>query len=325
VFFVVSGMWDRSSRGPQAAMSRFTESIAQFAGFVMPGLMLVGVILARRQVRLKRGDRVGAFRVAFVTFGISLAAWLLGATHIASFLTEVNRVFAAVGKALFEATLLWLVYLGVEPYVRRLSPDSLIGWTRLLGGQWRDAHVGRDVLIGISAGMAMTLCFAVHNLLPPLVGRPAPMPAMLDPQMVLAQRVGAAFVLRELNDAIQSAMLGTVGVVVLGMLLRRRWAAMLVAIVIFTPVAVNGMFAPGTPLLDLLLGAALIAVFVIVIASFGLLAATAALAIHFVLLRAPVTTDLSQWWAPTGLWMVGLIVLVAAGAATFAAGRGTYR
>ena len=38
-------------------MSRFTAWIAQIAGFVMPGLMLVGAILARRQVRLERGDR----------------------------------------------------------------------------------------------------------------------------------------------------------------------------------------------------------------------------------------------------------------------------
>ena len=322
VFFTVTGSWDRSSRGPQAAMSRFTAWIAQIAGFVMPGLMLVGVILARRQVRLKRGDRGGAFRAASIIFVISVVAWMLGTSHVPAFGIELNRIFGAIGKGLFDGALLWLTYLGLEPYVRRSSPDSLIGWTRLIGGQWRDAHVGRDVLIGISAGMAMTLFFAVHNMLPPLVGQREPMPFPVNPELLMATRFVLSFVLRQLNEAIQSAMLGTIGVVVLGMLLRRRWAAILTAIVVFTPVAVNGMFTPGTPVLDLLLGAAIITLFVCVVTKVGLLAATAALATHFVLMPAPVTTNLSAWWATAGLVMVGLVIFAAAGAAAFALGRG---
>ena len=66
---------------------------------------------------------------------------------------------------------------------------------------------------------------------------------------------------------------------------------------LFTPVAVNGMFIPGTPLLDLASAALIIAVFVAMIARVGLLATIAALATHFMLLRAPLTTDLSSWRA----------------------------
>ncbi len=322
VFFVVTGSWDRSSRGPQAAVSRFTESMAEIAGFVMPAMMLVGVVLARRQMRLKRGDRVGAFRAATITFLISLTAWILSASHVPSFGAELNRIFGAVAKALFEAALLWLIYLGVEPYVRRLSPDSLIGWTRLIGGRWRDPHVGRDVLIGISAGVLMTLFFAVHNVLPPLFGRPSPMPTPFDPQLLLGQRFGLGYLLRLTNEAIQAAMLGTVGFVVLAMFLRRRWAAMLVAIALFTPVAVNGMFVAGTPLLDLLLGALIIVVFFLVVSRFGLLAATAALTTHFLLVRAPITTNLGVWWAQIGLAMLGLLVAATVTAASFALGKG---
>ena len=91
------------------------------------------------------------------------------------------------------------------------------------------------------------------------------MPTPFDPQLLLGQRFGLAYLLRLTNEAIQSAMLGTVGFVVLAMFLRRRWAAMLVAIALFTPVAVNGMFTAGTPLLDLLLGALIVVIFFLVV------------------------------------------------------------
>lgn len=63
----------------------------------------------------------------------------------------------------------------------------------------------------------------------------------------------------------------------------------------------------GTPALDLTLGTILIAVFVFTIVRFGLLATTAALTAHFILLRAPITTHLSSWRGPLGLWFVGTV------------------
>ena len=111
-----------------------------------------------------------------------MVGWLLGATHYWQVNIEVGRVFSAIGRALFSAGLLWLTYLGLEPYVRRYSPDSILGWTKLVAGHWRDPRVGVDVLVGVCVGLAMTLLYASHNLLPPLVGRPEPMPLVSDPQ-----------------------------------------------------------------------------------------------------------------------------------------------
>ena len=51
---------------------------------------------------------------------------------------EIHRLFGAIGVALFDAALLWLTYLGIEPYIRRYAPDSPIGWKRLIGGGWSD-------------------------------------------------------------------------------------------------------------------------------------------------------------------------------------------
>ena len=60
------------------------------------------------------------------------------------------------------------------------------------------------------------------------------------------------------------------------------------------------MFISDTPMLDTAICLVITAVFVIVIARIGLLATVAVLVTHFVLLRAPITTDLSSWRAATG-------------------------
>ncbi len=321
VFFIVVGSWDRSSRGPRAAPSSFTVLIQTIAGFVMPSLMVLGAFLARRNLRLGRGDRRGAFRAGLAILVISLTGWLLTASHIPSFGPEVARLFDAIGRALFEAVVLWLTYLGLEPYIRRKSPDSLIGWTRLIAGQWRDPHVGGDLLIGISAGLAMTALMGLHNVLPPLVGQPPPMPLPTDMMGAMGLRYGVGMIVRNVGEATSAAMLGTVGLTAIGILLRRRWAAILAALIVFTPVALNGMFILGTPLLDVVFAGLIILIFIGVIVRFGLLAAAATVAVHFITQNAPLTLNLSAWWATTGICVVLLIVAATLVAAALALDR----
>jgi hypothetical protein len=78
------------------------------------------------------------------------------------------------------------------------------------------------------------------------------------------------------------------------------------------------MFSPGTPMLDLAIGFGIIAIFVSVIVRFGLLATIAALATHFILLRAPLTTELTSWRGPLALWYVGVVAVAGLGAAYIA-------
>ena len=70
--------------------------------------------------------------------------------------------------------MLWIVYLALEPYVRRFWPDGILGWTRLLSGYVRDPRVGRDLLTGCVIGTVMGLLDGAIDLLPPLFGYPPP-------------------------------------------------------------------------------------------------------------------------------------------------------
>jgi hypothetical protein len=326
VYFTLRGPWSRSAREVGQTPPLFTRIIGALATVIMPGLMVLGAVLARRNVKMGRGDRQGAFRAAAFVFSVSLFSWVLGASHFSAIGLEVSRIFAAIGRALFDASVLWLTYLGLEPYIRRHSPDSILGWSRLLAGHWRDPRVGVDVLVGVSAGLAMTVLYAAHNVLPPLAGYPEPMPAITDVGALMSTRQVLSPIVYQVTNALSSAMLGVVGVVGFGLALRRRWLAALAAIVFFTPVALNGMFPPGTPRLDLAIGGGIIAIFVLVIIRAGLLSAAAALFTHFILLRAPITLDLSSWRAPYGLWYVGVVAGLGLGACYIARkGQGNSR
>jgi tRNA A-37 threonylcarbamoyl transferase component Bud32 len=311
VFFAITGPWSRSMRTatapPTPLLNRITAAIA---ALVMPALMLVGALLARRNVKLGRGDRRGAFRAATAVFVLLIGAWFLGNNYVGQLGIEVDRFFASVGAALFNAAVVWLAYLGVEPYVRRFSADALIGWSRLLAGNWRDPRVGRDVMSGVAVGVAMTLVYAVHNLLPPLFGHPEPMPATPDPNELISVRYAFARILLQLQDAMTSAMLGLGGYVALRIWLKNRWLAAGAAVVCYAGVVINGMFSPGSPVADLVIGVIITAAFVGVLGWAGLLTAIAALATHFILLRAPLTTDFSSWRAPASFVYLGAVLLL---------------
>ena len=69
----------------------------------------------------------------------------------------------------------------------------------------------------------------------------------------------------------------------------------------------------------LAIGAPLTAAFVGVIGWAGLLTAISTLATHFVLLRAPLTADLSSWRAPTTYIFLGVVLALGVGGCYVAA------
>ena len=231
--------------------------------------MVLGAVLARINLKAGRGDRAGGFRVAVFNFLVTLAAWLLSASHFAALGVEVSRVFAAIGMALFDTAVVWLTYLGLEPYLRRYSPDSILGWTTLVSGRWRDPRVGVDVLIGLAAGLGMTTLYAAHNLLPTLAGRVEPMPFEPSIDTLNGLRFIFGAIAKQLSAALTSGLLGVAGIVGFVLLFKRPIAAGLAAAVCFTPVVISGMFPGTTPLLDIAIGLGIAAIFVLTIMQGG--------------------------------------------------------
>ena len=144
--------------------------------------------------------------------------------------------------------------------------------------------------------------------------KPEPMPIVSPARLFLGSRFVLGGITGSIAAALTSAMLAVVGIVALLMLLRNRWLAALAGVVIYTPVVIDGMFPAGTPLLDLAIGAGIIGILIGVILRVGLLASVAALCTHFVLLRAPLTTELGSWRGTGTIWYLAVIAVAGLGA-----------
>ena len=149
--------------GPWNIPERMQEQ-AQAAGLVISNYGCLVFILsawaaalfmARRNLRLGRGDRRGAIRIATFVFSGVVLSWVFSAHHVPS-QDEGWMFLNFVAVAVFLGAFVWLAYIAIEPIVRRRWPELLFSWSRLLSGRFRDPLVGRDVLAGILIGALMT-------------------------------------------------------------------------------------------------------------------------------------------------------------------------
>jgi hypothetical protein len=94
--------------------------------------------------------------MAGAAFALAGGAWAFSAGHVASKL-EANLLIRAFSWPAFIAGGFWLVYVALEPYVRRSWPDALVSWTRMCNGQIRDPVVASHILAAIVAAEAFSL------------------------------------------------------------------------------------------------------------------------------------------------------------------------
>jgi serine/threonine-protein kinase len=135
--------------GPYAGVSW----LFMFAPWIVgAGAMLV----ARRNHKAGRTDLRGATRLGAGVCGCSLLSWLFTAHHVPTG-EYLPSVFRALSGALMVGAFGAVLYMAVEPFVRRRWPESLISWTRVLSGRIRDPLVGGHLLVGTAWGVGLTL------------------------------------------------------------------------------------------------------------------------------------------------------------------------
>ncbi len=125
-----------------------------------------GSFFAHRNLRLGRGDRRSATRMAILIMSLAMLSWIFDGHHnINSWEMDLFRIAAAI--ALLNGVLFWIMYIAFEPFVRRRWPQVLISWTRLLTGNWRDPLVGRDALVGCAFGVVLPCIVLLGGVLIP--------------------------------------------------------------------------------------------------------------------------------------------------------------
>jgi hypothetical protein len=156
VYFQVIAPWDKPWRSAAAGQSGIGSRIALVVELCLfAGYVVIGGFFARWNLRRGRGDTKGALRLA--SFALLLdAIFLVLHFHLAPDPTYVLDQFSIMGIPLFSAMLVWIGYVAVEPYARRLWPNLMVSWQRLLNGRIRDPLVGRDILLGALAGSVLS-------------------------------------------------------------------------------------------------------------------------------------------------------------------------
>jgi eukaryotic-like serine/threonine-protein kinase len=285
-----------------------------------------GAVLVVRNWLSGRGDRQGAFRAAVIVFCLRLALWVLAAHHVPDLALEVDLLAAALGKSLTDAAVTWVTYVALEPHLRRLHPQTLVSWTRLLRGRLTDPLVGRDILYGAAASTFVILFWAqLYVIIPHALDWPAPPPPIAHPigsppyMPVLDVPYGLAMLGgRHVPAAVVANVLSGFGILImispvqlgLRLLLRNTWAAAGVTLVIMTGLAWPLAFG-GVSTITVMCSMAG-ALTVLGTLRWGLLGLVTIATCMGMWVRFPITTNVNAPYFGTGL--VGVLLIAGIGA-----------
>lgn len=302
VYFSLIGPWSRPAR-----MQPFQLSAGQNASLiifvVILILILVGAVsVARWNLVRSRGDRRGAFRLALFVFAVEMALWLTR-SHFVPSLATFGSFIVAASTGLFIAGVVWALYLAVEPYVRRHWPQTIISWSRLSSGRWRDPLVGRDVLFGACLGVFWCFLFIVSALLAGKLGSP---PRMGTTDYLLGARGTATALLYQVNNSISFTLMFFFLIFLLRVILRKQWLAAAGFTLLF---GVQALLTSDHPLVDLPLVIIIYGVAAVVVVRFGLIALASGIFMADLIGNAPQTTDFSAWYS--GATLFPLLVVAA--------------
>lgn len=308
VWFRVIAPWTRAERDvePEVTGGGRVVNAILLALFVV--ILAVGVTMARRNLRLGRTDRRGAFRIGLYILVSQFVGWALKAHHVAT-LAEAGLIFEVLQAGLLLGGIVWVVYLALEPYVRRFWPQAIVSWSRVLAGRLRDGLVGRDVLFGCLAGVVMSLLLCGIRLAPQMLGDPGVFPAaaFLTTDGGWANSVAQLLLLQPSSLFTPIALFFVV--LIARIVTRSIWVAALTPLALMSTVIV--VANPGAPSIWVL-GALYWVVMITVTVRLGLLAACIAVYLTSGLDILPLTTDGSAWYAPLGWTLLALHVALAA-------------
>jgi serine/threonine-protein kinase len=310
VFFQTVTAFTRPGRDELSQSPPAQQASDLIAVILVTAVSTLGVWLALRNLRLRRGDRRGALRLLVIGYVLDFLTWALLGAQVRKIGFEWRLAEMAAGWALFRAAVLWLFYMALEPYVRQRWPHAMISWSRLLAGRLRDAKVGGDILIGIASGCAMALLFQLYQaLFRPWVDL-GPLTALKGP------RHSAGLWLADLHSSVVLAFVMLLTFLLLRTALRRQW----LAVVSFG--LIQGAAVAVQNLADGVIVGIQYLVVALFLVRFGFVTVATGIFVYTILVSFPITANVSAWYFGTSLFALFSIAALAGFASqTTLAGR----
>ena len=267
-------------------------------------LLAAGVMKAISNYRAKRSDPAGAFRLGVFVFFAQVALWIFR-THFVASVGTFGSMILSISTSLFWAAVVGLVYLALEPYVRRRWPHSIISWSRLLLGKWRDPLIGRDVLFGFVLGIFWILF--IYALEAYLV-RHGDVPNFGNLELLLGGRHTLGALLNPLPGDIQATLFFFFLIFVLRLILRNDWLAAGAFVLLWSTVQSLGNQDFWVAMIAYLVIYSLAAVALV---RFGLVSLASALFITDLLTSLPMTGNLSSWFIGSTIFVYAVVAVMA--------------
>jgi serine/threonine-protein kinase len=328
VYFDIVAPWTAPRNEERQFGSTSGERTALLMRTVVgPLVTVVAMMLAVRNLRLGRGDRRGATRLSIFLFAAGAISNALETGNLLVLATRGSMI------VFFVPVFAWLLYIALEPHIRRVWPETMIGWSRLLAGSLRDPLVGRDVLVGVLVAIGAALTLALHTMLRRWSGRPPQFPTGADGNPFDGMPasndllLGGRYALSRIIGSVMSIPVwGTVMstfilLFVLYVLLRRRplaIAAMSLGLTLIYVVAHGGWLLPNAPadhfapsMVDVVVFAAMQTAVVLVAVHFGLLTMLIASFVSTLLTLLPIAVGSSVPYASSSLMIVATVLTLA--------------
>jgi uncharacterized protein YneF (UPF0154 family)/predicted Ser/Thr protein kinase len=316
VFFALIGDWNK----PWHMVAETTDEqkknkLGQTIGvLLLMSLLIGGALLARRNYRHGRGDREGALRLAIVMLVLEVLLWACRSHIVAGFQTFGYLMLAIAGGLLWGG-IMWVLYLAIEPWIRRTWPQAIISWSRLVSGQLRDPVVGRDILFGVAFGVLWIVIFELTFI--PLM-RIGDSPPLYSTAYLLGGRHAVGRILWQVPFSIFGTLeffFVLLGLKVLVDFLfrllrfkfsRTEWIAAVLFVAFF--VGLKSLQSKH-PSVELPAFSLIFAILALIVIRFGLVPLAVGAFTVDMFLNVPFTADFSEWYA--GSSALALLVLVA--------------
>jgi len=305
IFFRVIGPWTKPER-----MQRVTVGLPPWVALVVVYLAIAAAcFIAWFNHKQGKGDARGALALALLYFVCMAGGRYLATPHSTS-VEELGTFWRVVAVAGINAGLAWVLYLALEPWVRKRWPHTMIGWTRYVAKGIRDPMVGRDLLIGATTGALVAVATYVQVASHGANGTPN-IPAL---EALSGVRQSVNLLLQSVCNSLFTSILFFFVFFVLRVLLRKQWLATAAFIAVVTLV-ISGS---GSNWIDRPFQAAYAALFAFILLRFGLLALMVTIVVPDVLGNVPWTAEPSA----LNLAALALVAIVAVyGFRTALAGR----
>jgi len=294
---------DTGTHKQNAWIADAQEIVAPILG---SALLLVGVLYARRNWKLGRGDRKGALLVGSVLCILNLVAWATS-VHAVPTATMLDFLMEALAGSIFKGAIFFVLYLALEPALRHRWPHSIITWNRAMAGRWRDAQLASDVLIGAAVGALMIVVVDLHDV---YQSAKSGLDTMSGLYLLNGTRFWLTGVLTRFSDMITTGIIIFFAIFGLRVILRREWIAAIAGAVIFTAQAsdlANAVNWQVGVIVYLLLYGAII----FLMLRKGLVVTMTAVFTINLLNGITLGSDWTTWYAPVGFATMILAIAIA--------------